>query len=447
MTPIEEFIEDEKRLDVESVSARGQKVWPYLRVYIGSQILFQKDRRIESKSAIRLQLRSLFYGFRNIFRRYDYVFITSDEQRKEIDGIWYNRGDFIKESGKKTLIIEHAINGHKRKSEIASKYIISKASLFLLEFLLSKILFKSNNIQNKEIVDEFVKKYQLDFNSSSQLARYFSQQKVFSFFLKLWKPKKVFLVNSYINMGYVKAAKEKGLEVIEFQHGVIQFPHYAYFVPKLIDGDCYPDYFLSFGNKEKLVFSKDTQFINVDKVIPVGSFYLDYMRSQSSNDSTNNKMISVTSQDAYEDQIVPFIKEAAEKMTDYTFLFIPRNKVEGDYIEVGFPKNVVFDNIKNTFQKIVETSIHTTFTSTCALEAPALGVANVLMNFEGRSEAYYGDVLEDREVTQFVSSVDEFEAVIRNYNYKSRKDIAEKNSFLFIPDFENNLNKFVKNLA
>src|SRR5690606_25309968 len=135
-------------------------------------------------------------------------------------------------------------------------------------------------------------------------------------------------------------------------------------------------------------------FIDPKNVRPVGSFIIDKTNSDFEMDSKMADLksgyelsVAFTSQDAYEDAIIPFLKEMATIAPEILFILIPRSGGAENYDLKAF-KNIRFVNWLNTYQIIKNCDVHSTLTSTCAIEAPSLGVPNILLDIDGKATAY-----------------------------------------------------------
>ena len=441
MSKIESFIQREKELNVENVVHQGRQIWPILRVYIGSLIVFQKDRRIGISGKSLSLARYLFYGFKNWFGKYDAIVFTASDQRRILDNLYTDRCDQLPG---KNLIVEQPVGKHYPRRRCKSPYLVSKMAFYLREKLL-KPFVRVEGIENETVITQFVEASEISFDHINRLKTFYAQYKIYSRFFRRKKPKQVYLINSYINMAIVKAAKDQGITVIEFQHGVINKTHYAYNVIKPFDKSYYPDQLLTFGNQEVSTFDESNHFINPEHVHPVGSFIIDYTNQSFKADDRFGKLaaaysirVAITSQDAYEDVIIPFVKTMAEMAPDILFVFIPRLGDETDYNFESLT-NIVFVPWLNTYQIIKNCTFHTTLTSTCAIESPSLGIPNVLMDIDDRATAYYGDVLTSRNFTFYGKTPEACIHLFRNTQIPSSSEIMSTNSDQILTNYNKNI--------
>ena len=99
----------------------------------------------------------------------------------------------------------------------------------------------------------------------------------------------------------------------------------------------------------------------------------------------------------------------------------------------------------DVYETILHSDIHVTAYSSCALEAPALGVPNVLVNIENKAYEYYRDILSDK-TTSYVSTTDEFIKLVSNLPMESAENIQSYHKDVMKPNYEQNIDAFLKKL-
>ncbi|MCH8902316.1 MAG: hypothetical protein IIA45_00130 [Bacteroidetes bacterium] len=439
--------EIEQTYPVENIEVRGMQFWPYLRIYIADKLFFNKDRRAKvDKKIAGSFFRSWYYGFSSLFKKYDYFIFSASHQRRKIGDKYVDRCDYIADELPSSLYFELPKFRHYPKRKIPTQNIVSKYVLYLVEAFYSKFLLGKVKITGEEIIREIFEKYEVQVDHHALARRLVAQNKAGNWFAARYKPKAVFLIAPYTNMPFVKAFKDRGIKVIELQHGVINRSHYAYNISKSFDRNFYPDYLLTFGAEELEVFNADNFYIQKSRVIPVGSFYIDYVSSEYQPDNklrTIKKpfknMVAVTGQEALEDLLIPFLVEAANSSSETLFVYIPRYHKDGYYDRFDFPENLKLIDWLDTYELIADADFHATISSTCALEAPSLGTQNILINLEGRAREYYGEALNDEKITKYADSVDEFVRLIREFNVSGAESIKESNKHIIMPGYRHNI--------
>ncbi|HOY39445.1 MAG: hypothetical protein KBB11_00025 [Bacteroidales bacterium] len=432
---------------VGEIRANGFAMWPVLRIYLGDKLLFDKDRRVKIAAINKkLFIKSLLFGLFPIFKKADYLVFSVNSQRRILNGFMVDRFDYLTEKLSNCLFAESPSPLHSKRSQIPTKNIMSKSWFHVFEMMISVFFrprWKGNDILH-QILQESGQ--QLEYRSIAK--RYLAQYKIMKFLIKHKKIKALFLITSYTNMGYVKACRDSSIPVVEMQHGVINASHYAYNVAVDIDAHNYPDYLLTWGNFEKHIFSEKNFFIQQDNVYPVGHFYLDYINSRNNTDEVLQQKLSgykltlaFTAQDAFEEKVLPLIIELAQRKPEWAIVYIPRRKTEDQYPTL--PCNIIFASHLNCYQIIAQTDWHITVSSTCALEAPAIGKPNVLLNFENRSQLFFGATFSGKTHTRFVRDIDELITSLENDFIPNRSTIIDESNELFAADFKNNVINFI----
>lgn len=450
MEKVESFFSFEENAHTEKVKTSKFSLWPFLRIYLASQLTFGYDRRVQANTSHFKKLaKHLFRGFNCWFKRFDIIVLSSSDQRKLINGKFTDRIDLLKYDQNKILFLELPSPDHYTAKNTASKNLISRLNLYAAEIILAKF-FSSQQLQGKEIIAN-AEKLGARIDADGLSKRFHAQHRVFSFVLSRWKPQLLIVVNSYTNMPYVKAAKDKSIRVVEMQHGVIGEKHYAYQIRFKPDRSYYPDYLLSFGKAEQKVFEGKNNFIARENVIPVGSFYIDYI-------SKNLKLypemeqfgkyrlkVCISGQVAFEDKMLSFLTELAPLCPDVIFAYVPRN-INETLEQFVWPRNSVLIRSMNVYECISMCDIHSTINSTCAIESLSLGTPNILMNIENRAQSYFGESLGNQAYTSFADSPKEFANILRNCAAPIRSEVKAVNENFIVNNFESRLNEAINSI-
>ena len=342
---------------------------------------------------------------------------------------------------------------HFPQKQVASRFVLSKIIFYVLEIIYAQLFSIGMKLQGEDVISKIEAETGIQLAYRSLAVRLVAQFKVMSFFAAIWKPKAAFFVAPYNFMGHVKALRQRDITVIEMQHGTISKNHYAYYIPKKIDEEYYPEHLLTLGENEKEVFDESNFYVNQENVIAVGSFYLDYLAGEFSGDESFqkltagfNKVIAVTAQDALEELWTPFLKIVAERDNQNLYVVAPRHKTPTYYEKFGFPGNVVFAPWLNTYEVIALCDYHSTINSTTALEAPSLGTPNLLFNVENRAKAYYQSTLDDERVTVFANTADEYLNLLNEFEILPKEQIRNANRKVVVPDYRSNLIRATKTI-
>jgi hypothetical protein len=114
--------------------------------------------------------------------------------------------------------------------------------------------------------------------------------------------------------------------------------------------------------------------------------------------------------------------------------------------EETLPSNIRIVTDPNFYELMKYVDIHVTAYSSCAIEAPSMGVRNLLINIGGYAKSYYGHILRDEIVTRYVETPRELVDEIMRLPPVDKKGIIEANAALITPRYRNNLLKYLRGL-
>jgi len=450
MEKVASFFSFEENAHTERVKTSQFSLWPFLRIYLASQLTFVYDRRVQANTShFKKLVKYFFRGFNCWFKRFDIIVLSSSDQRKLINGKYTDRIDLLNYDQNKILFLELPSPDHYNAGSTASKNLISRLNLFAIEIIIAK-LFSAKKLQGKEIIAD-AEKLGAHIDADGLSKRFHAQHRVFSWLLSRWKPRLLIVVNSYTNMPYVKAAKDKGIGVVEMQHGVIGEKHYAYQIRFKPDRSYYPDYLLSFGKSEQVIFGGKNNFIAAEKVIPVGSFYIDYISKhlklypEIEHFGKFRLRVCISGQIAFEAKMLSFLTALAALCPDVMFAYVPRN-INEELEQFSWPRNTVLIRGMNVYECISVCDIHSTINSTCAIESLSLGTPNILMNIENRSKEYFGESLGKQAFTAFADNPKEFANILRNCATPPRAEVRAVNENFIVNNFESRLNEAINSI-
>lgn len=416
-------IEKKYKKELESLEE-----WNYLRnIYRSIDTQNKNTYKINKIDAIK----SIFYGFKNWFRSYDYLVFSDSSERKLVNNKMFDiKVDYIiKELGiDNTLLIENPICKHYKLSDIYTQRIVSKRLVDIFTLIIEKIYYKNYDI---EILNKINLEQNIDIDYKSKINRFNAQYKIYKIWLSILKPKKIYLDCFYDKQFIIKAAKELEIEIIDVQHGLIGTTHSAYFSDLKLNDLFLPEKLFSFGVSEKENLQVNG-VINCNNIIPVGNFYLDHIYNGFSEDnefasllSFYDKSFGVSLQWTVENELINFITKVALKLPNIIFILIARNYEKNKYDKFNLPKNVIFYNDLDCYNIILHCNYHCTVYSTCAIEAPSLGIENVLININGYSEKHISALL-SCENSYLVNTEEDFFKIVKKK--KNQKDIIIKNN-------------------
>jgi hypothetical protein len=255
------------------------------------------------------------------------------------------------------------------------------------------------------------------------------------------------LVEYYRDIARVKAAKELHIPTIEVQHGIIGTEHPAYNSSLKIDSDYYPDQLLTFGETEKKM-PRESFFYKPDQIHPIGSYIIDYVNESYKPDEKlmqdihrYEKSAAVTLQKTVTDETMTFIDEAAKLDPRILYLVIPRQPMKEIKTQ---PPNIRIIQEPNFYELMKYVDVHVTAYSSCTIEAPSMGVRNLLINIGGYAKIYYGQIMRDGTITRYVETPKELVNEIKKLRPIGKESIIKTNSELITPGYCKNLEKYLR---
>jgi len=423
--------------------------WNYLRIQVGFYLKNQNNKSYDKRNkkniffdklrSMILLLKNSFFGFKNWFRNYDYIFLSTSDQRKLVDGNFYDKLcdpiiDEFNKRGNRSLIIEKCSS--KRFKKVKNQNIVAKELIEIVYLFFYKISFLK---KKKSPISKIIN---LDYNRSIQSFKI--SYRIYILILTIYKPKAIFVVCAYTHMPIIKASKKLGIKTIELQHGVISKEHFGYISKlKIKNRQMYlPDILLTFGN------------INIDNFLindtyPIGHFYLEYIRSNFKIDKKLSKLINnynmvigVSMQISYWeiDSLIIFINKVALIKKDILFVLIPRNNT---FIDMKLPSNIIVYNDLDCYNIILHCNIHMTLYSSCAIEVLALGVPNILYNYKNFAKKYYENIL-NNFYTEIIDSEENFLEAVEKFSKIDKQDILHGQYNVIRIDYRKNIKKFMK---
>ncbi len=392
------LVEFENKYNQKLLSVRYKHInlWLLLRIKFKlASVLSETNYNFNIRTSRKLELvKNLVYGIFHIFKlfRFEFLFFSNTEKRIKINDKYFDVffdkiSDIL--GRERSLYIEFAENKH-----IPHKQIHSAFSMSDLPFkVFSKIVSFFVNINRGEgvnVLEEISKELNLSICIKRELKLLIGEYYVYKFLFKLHKPKGIFVICYYSKMPLVLAAREVGITVYEAQHGVIN-ENNDYYNSLFSRFEMYfPSHLLSFG--EDLVLSTPEYFIFSKKqIFPIGSFYLNYIKMNFTDDYLNrlreeyDKVVCVTSQGIYFDELMSFIEVLSEHYPK--FIFVLRLKRDENPIKY-LRSNIILLNQYDIYQVLKYSDYNVTIYSMVAIEANFFGVCNVLLNVNGLSQKY-----------------------------------------------------------
>jgi hypothetical protein len=404
----------------------------------------------------------VLYGFRNWFSKYEYVVLSISSERRELNGkLFHKLIDPVADrlGHNRVLYIENGSPSLCPIEEVHSKHIVPQGLLLLLARAVVCFTPAKCKFQHKVILESIMQDYGIQFDYVRWIRLFNARRKVFSLLFRIIRPRVVFVTDYISYSPAVKAAKELGIKVVEFQHGTIGKEHPSYNIDVELDRTCFPDYLLVFGRRELETFAS-SHFIEGERVLPIGSFYVEHVRNNHKPDDSlvkqlksYNRTVGVTLQWTYERRTIDFIVLAAELDPNVFYILIPRLPVAkgveeakhaaAGYHELKLPRNVAVITDKNFYELMMYVDFHATMYSTSALEAPSLGAQNILINIDNMSQKYFGTFLRDKRTTRYVNTPEQFVHTVNTFRRLTRDAVCKLNQDIVAMDYERNMEKVI----
>lgn len=423
------------------------RVWFLLRSKFDTSNLYKATgyhSDIRTRSFFVL-FKNFFYGFWNLFKlsKFRFYFFSNTNKRFKIDDK-YTDVYFEKISdclgSDKSLFIEFAEAKHLRMKNVQSRRIISDLPFKAFSLIFS-LFINTRKTKNIYTIYSIAENNGLKINIKKELKVALGEYYFYKMLLKLFKPKAVFVICYYSKMPLVAAAHDVSIPIYEAQHGVINEnnPYYNSIFHKHID--YFPDFLLSYGNDLKELQSSNFIFPK-EKIIPVGSYYLNYILNSFEDNYLNSlkkrfdKVVCVTSQGIFFNELMCFVEILSIKYTNYLFILkLKRDENPSKYLR----ENIVLLNQYDIYKILKYSDYNITIYSMAAIEADFLNAYNVLLNINGLSQKHLPS--EINSIIVDPANMDKFKFPLNPKRNSTIEFFQLRNYSKAILEFCNNLEK------
>jgi len=454
---VSDIIENiEGNFDVKNIQTKRYglnfEIYPWLKAKLFHKYIMGVDT-LQKKSigVLWSQVLSLCYGTWNLFiRKYEIWAFTNSIERIKISEKYHDKifDGIDKQLNRKMLIIEFRLFKKFSYFKVASKYVASKSLFLLFEELYGFLFIRNVKIDHSEIIDQIEKELNCKIQAKSIVRKQLAQYRMMRFWLAILpNPKIVFLTVSYSNYGYITAFKEKGIKVIEFQHGVINKNHQAYYYKAKLNPIQFPDALCVFGSNEYNFLQRDTEFPHVNNFIVGRSIMDHYLHKAIENKEI--KRICVSLQDGpVSDELIHFLLEFNSGLTGtFEFVLVPRRTPKKIYIEkYDFPDNFSISE-QNVYENIAASDAHLTAYSTTAIEALSMGKRSILIDLQGKAKEVFRDTLGNNPFVFFTVSFNDLENHLINAEITDKVVIAKSNDDNIKSDYSSNISSFLTEIC
>lgn len=416
------------KYDVMSIRYNGMSVWPYLRLYLLDRIAVHSELKA-SGSIIRVVCRSLFaYNPLQLLRHHRVWLFTGCERRKRIgDKMIHRISGGISASIDDCLMIEKPdiLRGHYPKKDIEERYIVSEAWLLLLFLIIRLCLtLMRPKIANEHIMQQLLEENHLDFDYRHYVRMLNAKRLSLLFLLNITrKPELAILECPYDAMGYMWALRQKGVKILEMQHGVAGAKHNAYNAQHY-EKRMQPDGICVFGSEEYRYFTEEEPQY-ADRVYMTGLYMLEKADEYFCKDpfvayrKQYKSVIVVSGQNGYEEQLSAWIDKVARLNKNLFFMYIPR--LENATLSLSASNIKVAKNV-NIYEFLKWADVHITISSTTCLEAQYFNTPTIFFDYDHRASSYYGTLLKNDNGCYYIVKPEDFSDVLlkvmrENFSY------------------------------
>ncbi|HNT22874.1 MAG TPA: hypothetical protein PKM21_00795 [Anaerolineales bacterium] len=383
----------------------GWCIWPLLRWDFIATLTGQKIIPEKVKWPASYLAQIIFDDLRGLTRipKAKTLIVTKDLNLRELDGETFRDifFDELLDQMDNYLKVEtlHAPTffPSRRKAHIKSKFSLTlfrKIPALLAAWLnLGDIADTAKSMSH--ILAPYVDEERFKFTRlKCEFTQFYLSKHLFGWLLDRIHPKVIMLVNTHGYASLAAAAKERNIQLIELQHGIVFKYHPCYswtsFARHHKRAMPIPDIFLLYGEFWKDVLTEN-RFWDEELYI-VGSPRIDRFRSEAFPKGNLLKLVVTTQPlvypSVYCDFFQKFIKLAEGKF-DFEITFklhmreMNKDAYQQCFIDVPNVKVVLNNENPSTFELIKTADLHLSITSTCHYEALALGTPTLILPFKG----------------------------------------------------------------
>jgi hypothetical protein len=442
-----------KNIDISKISYKQENIWPIFRNKIGWNMIireYSSGMLSNRKRAHKLNIIKIFFSdiFKLLFYigKYDYIyFTTSDDYRvvgnENINRLTHEFSSNVKDA--KVLEIQSTLSLQKNR-ELSNINYLSNTFIIIFRLIVSRFIMV-------ESVDNIIKEFEknsIHIDAQKIIREYLAYKILYELLFKITKPKMV-ISTCYTSMFAIKSANDLGIKTLEFQHGKIS-EHYAYTINEDINSSFYPKYIAVFGDEDR-VYLNNSNYISYKKnIFLVGNMLVSYYRNKESKEIRSlrysySKIIAITLQWTVFEEVVEYIKKESKLNKKFCFILIPRKKEEllsytydGDNIKI-FPDLTCYEIVANA-------DYHFTVYSTCANEAPSLGIKNIFYNIKNLSNLYFDDYIKSNKFNLLLEPGQHISDIISTDSPDSKESIIHENREIIYPNYRDNIKQMVEDL-
>lgn len=427
-----EKLEDE--MNVFELRIDGLPVWERIRMDVYREIKRQKGVG-KAHTSIGNGVQDHINGFKswakNLFYRNPFLaepaevmFVGHPRRKKEDDGYWWDiycdpihqECSFDAIHFEEPYLLDHRQPA--RTENLRYLDLIELGGAIQRKLGLYKIE-PSNGKRLKSIEQEIAEQFNAEVNLIDQVINTLRKRRsirwLYEQLLQKVDPEVVVLVVSYNKETLIEVCKEKGIPVVELQHGIIHPFHFGYSFPGHRTKSTFPDYLFTFGN----FWAENAEFpIPDNRVIPVGYPYLERRIKKYDDVGTKNQLVFL-SQGTIGKQLSQFaVKASKSSAIDYNIIYklhpgeYDRWRDEYPWLEDA-NLNVVDSSTPELYRIFAESSAQVGVNSTAIYEGLCFDLETYIFDVEG-SDAI--QKLEEANAAMKINSVDDLSTYLGNRN-------------------------------
>ena len=455
---LKNFLKFEQEEDVFSVEVGGVRVWERIRQKCFKKLLLESG--IEKKPHTRVDqdkytnylrggykwLKSLVVKNPFFESESDFLFIGSSRRKVRDDGYQW---DLFCDPIIDNLDIDYVYTeppylfSHRtpaKTEDIRYLDFITYTSVIQREVGLAQYDFSTDEIEVlSEIEDEFSSTFDIDMNIKEMVENELSERKsrkwLYERLLDRIQPKIAIIVAGTFKRTFIETCKEKGIPVVELQHGGFGSDHLGY---SFTDGRActtFPDYLFVFGE----LWRDSVEFpIPTTNVYPVGYPYLEEEVQKYETVEDSDKIIFI-SQGPKGDIISKFTTAFAERDHEYDIIYklhpgeYHRWRKQYPWLESA-PLQVIDDDSVPLYKLFAESRVQVGVNSTALYEGLIFDLDTYILECQGTVSVQY---LIEQDIATTVSSVDEFHKALNQDNCGNEFNA----DYIFKPDAINNISE------
>ena len=438
----------ETHYPVETIEYDGIKLWPFFRTYLYTKYYYS-DMPVGaghiSAGFLRRFIRAIrFSSIKYLFIRKAALLYTDTGEVRLVDGIYVDKTAAAVIEIEEKIVPILSIYGNIEKFAFKKFILLDFFAVIILPF---SVFFCKRNIENQALLELILADLGIFDNYKNNLRRILTFIWFYTLYFKLIKPKIIYL-NCYYDFHKLSiscAAKQLRIPVVELQHGLISETHYAYRTYAQIEPSPYPDYLLCFGEYFKRIVSPE--IYRQQHIFPVGSYYIDRMRSQVEQnyslfmekyaEKKDKIIVTVASQFDIDDLILEFVESIANSSNEFYFIYIPRMLTDAH--KKYKHEAISIETTLNVYQCMQNSAITSAVVSTCAVESLAFGTPVVLMNIKDLALFTYRSFFSNIQSVFYANTPTEYIESVYTALQLDRKIIQQEGNLFFADNYDERL--------